>query len=209
VPPTTTEIEDLTLEQQQRLAIRKLKDLDLDYNARNATVALNGAVLQMFNHGLSSAGMFLLVGALYHKAHTRDVRRFGGLWHIVPVFAGLFVFTSMASLGLPGLNGFTGEWLIVSGTFGLPKFRLLVVLSMLGLLLTGAYILKGIRILQGPPNEEWQEYHDEHHSLEISIRETIAMAPLVALMLLTGIFPNWILPVINDSVDAIFSAFLL
>ena len=160
---------------------------------QDAKVALNGTVMQMFNHGLSSAAMFLLVGALYHKAHTRDLRRFGGLWHTIPVFGGLLVFTSMASLGLPGLNGFTGEWLIISGSFRL--FPVLVLLSMIGLLMTGAYILKGLqKVLHGPPNAEWIEYHENEHSLEISMRETIALAPLVALMLITGVYPNWILP---------------
>jgi NADH-quinone oxidoreductase subunit M len=75
----------------------------------NATIALNGVIFQMFNHGLTSAGMFLLAGALYHKAHTRDLRRFGGLWDIVPVFGGVLIFVSMASLGLPGLNGFISD----------------------------------------------------------------------------------------------------
>lgn len=201
-------IDELTSDDQKALAQVKLDaELDMDENMQTANVALNGAVLQMFNHGLSAAAMFLLVGALYHKAHTRDLRRFGGLWHIVPVFGGLFVFTSMASLGLPGLNGFTSEWMIVSGAF--PYFEVMVLISTIGLLLTGAYILKGIqKVLQGPPNPDWIEYHKHHHSLEISYRETIAIAPLVALMLITGLYPNWILPVINERVYHIFSAFI-
>lgn len=206
---TGTSIDDLADTQRKALAYEKLDGatFNRDENMRSANVALNGAVMQMFNHGLSAAGMFLLVGALYHKAHTRDLRRFGGLWHIVPVFGGLFVFTSMASLGLPGLNGFTGEWMIVSGAF--PYFEVLILISTLGLLLTGAYILKGIqKVLQGPPNPDWIEYHEHHHSLEITRRETIALAPLVALMLVTGIYPNWILPVINERVYDIFSAFI-
>ncbi|GIK62849.1 MAG: hypothetical protein BroJett018_06430 [Chloroflexota bacterium] len=201
-------IDELTSDDQKALAQVKLDaELDMDENMQTANVALNGAVLQMFNHGLSAAAMFLLVGALYHKAHTRDLRRFGGLWHIVPVFGGLFVFTSMASLGLPGLNGFTSEWMIVSGAF--PYFEVMVLISTIGLLLTGAYILKGIqKVLQGPPNPDWIEYHEHHHSLEISYRETIAIAPLVALMLITGLYPNWILPVINERVYHIFSVFI-
>ncbi|MCQ3932515.1 MAG: hypothetical protein DPW16_18860 [Chloroflexi bacterium] len=202
-------IDALAKEDQEKLARVKLDSavFNMDENMQSANVALNGAVLQMFNHGLSAAAMFLLVGALYHKAHTRDLRRFGGLWHIVPVFGGLFVFTSMASLGLPGLNGFTSEWMIVSGAF--PYFEVMVLISTIGLLLTGAYILKGIqKVLQGPPNPDWIEYHEHHHSLEISYRETIAIAPLVALMLITGLYPNWILPVINERVYHIFSAFI-
>jgi proton-translocating NADH-quinone oxidoreductase chain M len=173
---------------------------------QDATTALNGAVLQMFNHGLSAAGMFLLVGGLYHKAHTRDLRRFGGLWHIIPFYGGLLVFVSMASLGLPGLNGFTGEFLIVAGSFRI--FPVMVLLSMIGLLFTGAYILKGLQnVLHGPTNEEWREYHENEHSLEIERREVIALAPLVVLMLITGLYPNWILPVIDGTVSDLFMAF--
>jgi NADH:ubiquinone oxidoreductase subunit 4 (subunit M) len=174
-------------------------------DTHNATVAANGAVMQMFNHGLSAAGMFLLVGALYHKAHTRDLRRFGGLWHTVPAYSAVLIFTSLASLGLPGLNGFIGEWLVVAGSFPVDGFEIYIFISMIGLLITGAYILKGLqKVLHGPPNEEWQEYHDHHHSLEISRREMIAIAPLMVLMLITGVYPNWILPIINNSVTGMF-----
>jgi NADH-quinone oxidoreductase subunit M len=168
-------------------------------DTQDARTALNGAVLQMFNHGLSSAGMFLLAGAIYHKAHTRDLRRFGGLWDLMPIFGGVLIFTSMASLGLPGLNGFVGEFLVVAGSF--KAYPIYVLLSMFGLLVTGIYILKGIqKLLHGPINEEWVEYHEKQHSLEIDRRELIALAPLMALMLITGLYPNWVLEVINKGV---------
>jgi NADH-quinone oxidoreductase subunit M len=168
-------------------------------DTQDARTALNGAILQMFNHGLSSAGMFLLAGAIYHKAHTRDLRRFGGLWDLVPIFGGVLIFTSMASLGLPGLNGFVGEFLVVAGSF--KAYPIYVLLSMFGLLVTGIYILKGIqKLLHGPMNEEWAEYHEKQHSLEIDLRELIALAPLMALMLITGLYPNWVLEVINKGV---------
>jgi len=173
----------------------ELRESDRD----DARIALNGAVLQMFNHGLSSAGMFLLAGALYHKAHTRDLRRFGGLWDIVPVFGALLIFVSMASLGLPGLNGFVGEFLIISGSF--KAYPVYVFLSLFGLLVTGIYILKAIqKLLHGPYNEEWAEYDRSEHRLEIERREVIALAPLVVLMLITGLYPNWVLDVINSGV---------
>ncbi len=161
---------------------------------QDAILATNGAVLQMFNHGLSSAAMFLLAGAIYHKTHTRDMTQYGGLWVKAPVYGGIFVFSSMASLGLPGLNGFVSEFLVVRGTW--PVFTGLTIVAMIGLLFTGSYILKGIRaVLLGPFNMKWRNTH-----LEIELREAIAIAPLMVLMLITGILPNWILPIINDSV---------
>jgi len=168
-------------------------------SVQNAIFAGNGAVMQMFNHGLSSAGMFLLAGAIYHKTHTRDLRDYGGLWVKAPVYGAVLIFTSMASLGLPGLNGFVSEFMVVRGSW--PVYTVLTAISMIGLLFTGSYILKGIRaVLQGPFNLHWRDYH-----LEIEPRELIAMAPLMVLMLVTGLVPNWILPVINDSITRILS----
>ncbi len=158
-----------------------------------AAIALNGAVLQMFNHGLSAAGMFFLVGVIYERAHTRDLREFGGLWPLVPIYGGILVFTSMASLGLPGLNGFVSEFLVVRGSW--PVFTLYTALSMLGLLFTGAYILKGLRdVLQGPLNTRWVG-----HLSDISVREIAVIAPLMVLMLWIGVWPMWILNVINKA----------
>jgi NADH-quinone oxidoreductase subunit M len=106
---------------------------------QDAILATNGAVLQMFNHGLSSAAMFLLAGAIYHKTHTRDMTQYGGFWVKAPIYGGIFIFTSMASLGLPGLNGFVSEFLVVRGSW--PVYTVLSLLSMIGLLFTGSYIL--------------------------------------------------------------------
>ncbi|MGZ9140118.1 MAG: complex I subunit 4 family protein, partial [Nitrospira sp.] len=120
----------------------------------DATLALNGAILQMFNHGLSAAGMFFLVGVIYERTHTRNLEEFGGLFTLVPIYGGILIFTSMASLGLPGLNGFISEFLVVRGTW--PILTLYTAISMIGLLFTGAYILKGIKkVLHGPLNEHW------------------------------------------------------
>ncbi len=157
----------------------------------DALIAYNGAVLQMFNHGLSAAGMFFLVGVLYDRAHTRDLEQFGGLFPLMPVYGGILLFTSMASLGLPGLNGFVSEFLVVRGAW--PVFTLFTALSMLGLLFTGAYILKAIKmVLHGPLNEHWVG-----HLTDISFREVVVIAPLMVLMLWIGVWPMWILDVIN------------
>ncbi len=164
----------------------------------SATIALDGAVLQMFNHGISAAAMFFLVGVIYERTHTRDLEEWGGLFPLVPVYGGLLILASMSSLGLPGLNGFISEFLVVRGSW--PIFTLLTALSMLGLLLTGAYILKGIaKVLQGPLNEKWKG-----HLADITPREIAVLSPLVVLMLWLGLWPAWLLNVINQAVVKIF-----
>jgi NADH-quinone oxidoreductase subunit M len=167
----------------------------------DANIALNGAVLQMFNHGLSAAGMFYLVGVIYERTHTRNLNELGGLFPLVPVYGGILIFTSMASLGLPGLNGFVSEFLVVRGAW--PILPVYTAIAMLGLLFTGAYILKGIKsVLHGPLNEHWA--HGEHKLTEINTREIIVMAPLMALILVIGIWPAWILDVINKAMMMLF-----
>jgi len=167
----------------------------------NATIALDGAVLQMFNHGLSAAGMFFLVGVIYDRTHTRNLDDFGGLFPLVPVYGGILIFTSMASLGLPGLNGFISEFLVVRGSW--PILTLYTAVAMLGLLFTGAYVLKGLKnVLQGPLNEHWA--HGDHKLTDINTREIIVMAPLMALILVIGVYPAWILDVINKAMMMLF-----
>jgi len=164
----------------------------------DAVIAVNGAVLQMFNHGLSAAGMFLLVGVLYDRTHTRDLQAFGGLFPKAPLYGGVLIFTAMASLGLPGLNGFVSEFLVVRGVR--PIFTLYTAISMIGLFVTGAYVLKGLKkVLHGPMNEKWAG-----HDLEINRRELTALAPLLVLMLFTGIWPAWILAVIAPAALRLF-----
>ena len=159
-------------------------------------VATNGAVLQMFAHGLSAAAMFALVGVVYERAHTRDLNQLGGLWKVMPIYGGILIFSAMANLGLPGLAGFPAEFQVVSGSW--PVFTFITALSMIGLLLTGAYVLKAIqKVLHGPVNRELL-----HHAAmpDINRREIIALAPLLVLMLVVGIYPMWLMTVINQSV---------
>jgi NADH-quinone oxidoreductase subunit M len=170
----------------------------------SGTIALNGAVLQMFNHGLSAAGMFFLVGVIYERTHTRNLGEYGGFFPLVPIYGGILLFTSMASLGLPGLNGFISEFLVVRGSWGVGWiFPVFTALGMIGLLFTGAYILKGIKmVLHGPLNEKWA--HGEHRLTEISLREIIVMTPLMILILWIGVWPAWILSVINRAVEMLY-----
>ncbi len=142
-------------------------------------IATNGAVLQMFAHGLSAAAMFALVGVVYERAHTRDLNQLGGLWKVMPIYGGILIFSAMANLGLPGLAGFPAEFQVVSGAW--PVFTFITALSMIGLLMTGAYVLKAIqKVLHGPVNRELL-----HHAAmpDINRREIIALAPLLVLML--------------------------
>jgi NADH-quinone oxidoreductase subunit M len=167
----------------------------------DARIAMNGAILQMFNHGLSAAGMFFLVGVIYDRTHTRNLEEFGGLFPLIPVYGGILIFVSMASLGLPGLNGFVSEFLVVRGSY--PILPVFTALSMLGLLFTGAYILKAIKmVLHGPLNEAWS--HGEHKLTEITTRETLVIAPLMILILVIGVWPVWILDIINKAVVHLF-----
>jgi len=161
---------------------------------QDSYLAINGAVLQMFNHGLYSAGMFFLVGVIYDRAHTRDLNAFGGLWALLPVYGTILVFTSMASLGLPGLNGFISEFLIVRGAW--PVMTLATAVSMIGLFFTGAYTLKALyKVLHGPLNKHWAG-----HLPEMNTRELVVIAPLMVLILLIGIWPAWIIEMINRAV---------
>ena len=165
---------------------------------QDAAIALNGAVLQMFNHGLSAAGMFFLVGVIYERTHTRDLTRYGGLFPLVPIYGGVLIFTAMGSLGLPGLGGFVSEFLVVRGAW--PVFTLATALSMIGLFFTGAYILKALKmVLHGPLNEEWRG-----HLPEMSARELLVIAPLMVLMLAIGLWPAWLLDMINRAVVMFF-----
>ena len=97
--------------------------------------------------------MFALVGVVYDRAHTRDLNKLGGLWTVMPIYGGIMMFSAMANLGLPGLAGFPAEFQVVRGAW--PVFTLITALSMIGVLMTGAYILKGIqKVLHGPLNHE-------------------------------------------------------
>jgi NADH-quinone oxidoreductase subunit M len=159
----------------------------------SAIIATNGAVLQMWAHGLSSAAMFALVGVVYDRAHTRDLNKLGGLWAVMPIYGGVLIFSAMANLGLPGLAGFPAEFAVVRGAW--PVFSLITALAMIGLLFTGAYILKAVgKTLHGPEGEV------AHHVSEMNWIERLALAPLLVLMLATGLFPAWVWNVINQSV---------
>jgi NADH-quinone oxidoreductase subunit M len=122
----------------------------------------------------------------------------GGIWQYAPIYGGILIFSSMASLGLPGLNGFVSEFAVVRGAW--PIFTVVTAISMLGLLFTGAYILKGIgKVLHGPKNPKWAG-----HGMEMNTREIVTVAPLMALMLFLGVWPWPVAQVINEAVKSLF-----
>lgn len=164
------------------------------------TIALNGAVLQMWNHGIITGALFFLVGVIYERAHTRDLKAFGGLGAKVPVFAGVLTVTTFASLGLPGLAGFVSEFLVFRGAFAL--IRPYAIVSALGIVISAAYLLWKViqQVLLGPLSERWARLTD------MNAREVATLAPLLLLMLLVGLYPAMILDVINQAANAIVSA---
>lgn len=156
--------------------------------------ALNGVMLQMFNHGLTAATLFWFVSMMQARTGGhRGIDDFGGLRKPAPVFAGLMGIALFSSLGLPGLNGFVGEFLIFRGVF--PLAWVAATFSILGLLVTAAVILTVIqKVFAGPVPEHWAKFPDLHGG------ERIALAPVIGLMLLLGIVPRLIVDGINPTV---------
>jgi NADH-quinone oxidoreductase subunit M len=156
--------------------------------------AMNGVLLQMFNHGLTAATMFWFVAMLEKRSGgLRGLDDFGGLRKVAPVFTGLMGIALFSSLGLPGLNGFIGEFLIFKGSFPLVPWA--TSLAVIGLLTTAIFIL-GIlqRVFSGPLNQKWTSFPD------LTTGERIALAPAIGLMFALGLYPQLVLSVINNSV---------
>jgi len=162
--------------------------------AMERAAALNGVLLQMFNHGVTAATLFWFIAMLERRSDgLRGLDDFGGLRKVAPVFCGLMGIALFSSLGLPGLNGFVGEFLIFKGVFPLAPCAAAV--SVLGLLVTAIFILTILqRVFNGPLNSKWARFPD------LSPGEIILVSPAIALMFLVGIWPQAILGVINTSV---------
>jgi NADH-quinone oxidoreductase subunit M len=160
--------------------------------------ALSGSILQMVNHGLSTGALFLLVGVLYERRHTREISAYGGIAGVVPVTTALFLVATLSSIGLPGLNGFVGEFLILVGTWASPH-RAWAVLAATGVILSAVYMLSLVqRVFWNPL------VHEENRALrDIRPTEFVAASVLVVLMIWIGVRPNDILSRIAPSVEAI------
>jgi NADH-quinone oxidoreductase subunit M len=145
---------------------------------------MDGAVLQMVNHGLSTGALFLLVGMIYDRRHTRLIADFGGLAKVIPVFAALFLVVSLSSIGLPGLNGFIGEFLILLGTFQtLPVFA---VIGALGVIFAAVYMLWLYqRVMFGEVTHE-----ENRHLADLTLRELAVLVPIVLVIVWIGVYPQ-------------------
>ncbi len=145
---------------------------------------LDGAIYQMLNHGISTGALFLLVGMLYMRRHTREISEFGGLWRRVPVYAAVFLVVMLSSIGLPGLNGFVGEFLIMLGAF--LHSRIAAAFAVSGVVLGALYMLWAYeRVMWGPITKA-----ANGAIADLSAREIAVLAPLIALMLFMGLYPR-------------------
>jgi NADH-quinone oxidoreductase subunit M len=158
---------------------------------------LSGGVLQMVNHGLSTGALFLLVGMLYERTHTRDLGRMGGLALSMPVLAGVFLFVALSSIGLPGLNGFVGEFLILLGTFIVNKVYAVIAVT--------AVVLAAIYLLWAYQRAMHGTFSVPDHRLlpDLNAREYAILAPILAGILFIGVFPKPILSRIEPAATRI------
>jgi NADH-quinone oxidoreductase subunit M len=174
----------------------------------SAIIGLNGAALQLFTHGIITGGLFFLVGMIYDRAHTRQIKDFGGLGAKLPYYYGIMMVTGFASLGLPGLAGFWSEFFVFRGAFAiLPVFA---AIGVLGIVFTAAYILWKIvqYIFLGEfDQEKWDQATHNAPLTDMMTFEKVTMWPLVILMVLIGLYPSLIVSLLNGVSTAMFSNF--
>jgi NADH-quinone oxidoreductase subunit M len=162
-------------------------------------VALQGGILQMINHGISTGALFLIVGIVYERRHTRMIADYGGLSHIMPVYATVFLIMTLSSIGMPGLNGFIGEFFILQGTFAAPGLWPYAALAVIGIVLGAAYMLwlyQRVMFgkLENPLNKALPD---------LNVREMVTFVPLIILAFWIGIYPTYFTKYLNEPVNAI------
>ena len=158
--------------------------------------AVTGGVLQMVNHGLATGALFLLVGMVYERTHTRDLGKMGGLASVMPWLTGAFLFAVFASVGLPGLNSFVGEFLVIVGTFAVNHW--------FGSIAAIAVVLAAIYLLWSYQRMAFGPVRDEHRHLpDVSLREVAVLAPVLALLLVFGVYPKILTDRIDPSTEAV------
>lgn len=164
-----------------------------------STTGITGAIFQMFNHGTITAMLFLIVGVIYDRAHTREINAFGGLANKMPVYTFFVTIAFFAAIGLPSLSGFISEALVFVGAFGVQEIRVLTMIGTLGILLGAAYMLWTLqRIFFGEFNDKWKDVlHD------ITFREYAMLVPLTLIIIFLGIYPSAMLDIMNSSVNTL------
>ncbi len=160
------------------------------------TQAITGGVMQMVNHGVSTGALFLLVGMIYERRHTRQISELGGIQAVAPIFAGFFMIVMLSSIGLPGLNGFVGEFLVLIGSFETARWW--VVVATVGVILAALYLLWAYqRVFHGEPNDDNKSFP------EITLREGLLLSVFVAAIVFAGVYPKPMLDRIEPSVKAL------
>jgi NADH-quinone oxidoreductase subunit M len=165
---------------------------------------IQGGILQMINHGLSTGALFIIVGMIYERRHTRNVEAFGGLWKIMPVYGAFTLIVTLSSMGLPGLNGFVGEFTILLGAFGSKAIGSgwFAGLSAIGVILAAVYMLYMFqKMFLGPLDKE------ENKTLkDLNIREIITLVPLLVFIFWIGLYPKPFFNLIAPAVDKLVAA---
>jgi NADH-quinone oxidoreductase subunit M len=160
------------------------------------TIGISGAILQMFNHGTITAMLFLIVGVIYDRAHTRDMDAFGGLATQMPIYAGITTVAFFAAIGLPGLSSFVSEVFVFLGAFSVPAIRVITVISTLGILLGAGYMLIALqKVFLGDLKEKWNMLSD------LTFREYAMLVPLGLIVIFLGVYPAPMLSLMNTSVN--------
>ena len=162
-------------------------------------VALEGGILQMLNHGISTGALFLIVGVVYERRHTRMIADYGGLSHVMPLYATVFLIMTMSSIGLPTLNGFIGEFMVLQGVFADPTYRLWAVFGATGIVLGAAYMLWLYqRVMFGPLEGE-----ENQRLTDLNWRELATFVPLIVLAFWIGLYPRTFLDYLHEPVNQV------
>jgi len=161
--------------------------------------SVQGALMVMINHGLSTGALFFLIGMIYERRHTRQIAELGGIQKVAPIFAAAFTVVMLSSVGVPGLNGFVGEFMILIGSFRTARWYVTVAAA--GVILAALYLLWAYqRVFHGEPNDDNKTFR------ELKLSEGLVLLPLIGLIVFSGVYPKPMLDRIEPSVQRILTA---